>query len=80
VRPVDRLHPPAQEHGPNQKTDLKADGDWNAVGESDDRAGEEAGLHLSDPIDRLPEGRRERARSALAAAFGRSPVHGRWNR
>lgn len=40
----------------------------------DDRPGEEAGLHLSDPIDRIPEDRRERARSALAATFGRSPV------
>jgi aminoglycoside phosphotransferase (APT) family kinase protein len=39
----------------------------------DDRAGEEAGL-LSDPIDQLPEDRRERARTALAAAFGRAQV------
>lgn len=39
----------------------------------DDRARQEAGL-LSDLIDRIPEDRRERARSALAAAFGRSPV------
>jgi 2-haloacid dehalogenase len=23
-----------KEHGPNQKTDLKADGEWNAVGDS----------------------------------------------
>ncbi len=38
-----------------------------------DRSGKEAGL-LSDLIDRIPEDRRERARSALAAAFGRSPV------
>jgi aminoglycoside phosphotransferase (APT) family kinase protein len=29
---------------------------------------------LSDPVDHIPEDRRERARSALAAAFGRSPV------
>lgn len=40
----------------------------------DDRAGEEAGVQLSDPVDRIPEDRRERARSALAAVFGRSPV------
>jgi aminoglycoside phosphotransferase (APT) family kinase protein len=40
----------------------------------DDRSGEEAGLHLSDPIDQIPADRRERARSALAATFGRSPV------
>ena len=40
----------------------------------DGRAGQEAGLQLSDPIDHIPEDRRERARSALAAAFGRSPV------
>jgi aminoglycoside phosphotransferase (APT) family kinase protein len=40
----------------------------------DDRAGQEAGLHLSDPIDQIPEDRREKARSALAATFGRSPV------
>ena len=39
----------------------------------DDRAGQEAGL-LSDPVDHIPEDRRERARTALAAAFGRSPV------
>lgn len=39
-----------------------------------DRAGQEAGLHLSDLIDQIPEDRREKARSALAAAFGRSPV------
>jgi Ser/Thr protein kinase RdoA (MazF antagonist) len=40
----------------------------------DDRSRQEAGLHLSDPVDRLPQDRRERARSALTAAFGRSPV------
>ena len=40
----------------------------------DDRARQEAGLHLSDPIDRIPEDRRQRARSALTAAFGRAPV------
>lgn len=40
----------------------------------DDRAGEEAGLQLSDLVDRVPEDRRERARIALSAAFGRSPV------
>ena len=39
----------------------------------DDRSGEEAGL-LRDPIDRIPEGQRDRARSALATTFGRSPV------
>jgi aminoglycoside phosphotransferase (APT) family kinase protein len=31
-------------------------------------------MHLSDPIDQIPQDRRDRARSALAAAFGRSPV------
>ena len=40
----------------------------------DDRARQEAGLQLSDPIDRIPEDRRERARSALTTAFGRAPV------
>jgi aminoglycoside phosphotransferase (APT) family kinase protein len=40
----------------------------------DDRARQEAGLHLSDPIDRIPQDRRQRARSALTAAFGRAPV------
>jgi 2-haloacid dehalogenase len=25
---------PPKEHGPSQKTDLKADGDWDAVGNS----------------------------------------------
>lgn len=40
----------------------------------DDRPGKEAGLQLSDPIDRIPENQRERARTALAATFGRSPV------
>jgi len=40
----------------------------------DDRARQEAGLHLSDPIDCIPEDRRQRARSALTAAFGRAPV------
>jgi hypothetical protein len=29
---------------------------------------------LSDPVDHIPEDRRERARTALAATFGRSPV------
>lgn len=29
---------------------------------------------LSDPVDHIPEDRRQRARSALAATFGRSPV------
>jgi aminoglycoside phosphotransferase (APT) family kinase protein len=29
---------------------------------------------LSDPVDHIPEDHRERARSALAATFGRSPV------
>lgn len=29
---------------------------------------------LSDPVDRIPEDRRERARSALLATFGRAPV------
>jgi aminoglycoside phosphotransferase (APT) family kinase protein len=40
----------------------------------DDRARQEAGLHLSDLVDRIPEDRRDRARSALVAAFGRAPV------
>jgi aminoglycoside phosphotransferase (APT) family kinase protein len=40
----------------------------------DDRARQEAGLQLSDPVDRIPEDRRERARSALKVAFGRVPV------
>ena len=40
----------------------------------DDRARQEAGLHLSDPIDRIREDLRQRARSALTAAFGRAPV------
>jgi aminoglycoside phosphotransferase (APT) family kinase protein len=40
----------------------------------DDRARPEAGLHLSDPIDQIPEDRRERVRSALAATFGRARV------
>lgn len=31
-------------------------------------------MQLSDPVDRVPEDHRGRARSALAAAFGRSPV------
>lgn len=31
-------------------------------------------MPLSDPVDRIPEDRRERARTALATAFGRSPV------
>lgn len=31
-------------------------------------------MHLSDPLDRIVEDRRERARCALAATFGRSPV------
>ncbi len=39
----------------------------------DDRARQEAGL-LSDLIDRIPEDRRERARSALATTFGRAPL------
>ena len=40
----------------------------------DDRARPKAGLHLSDLIDQIPQDSRDRARSALAAAFGRSPV------
>jgi len=40
----------------------------------DDRPGEEAGLHLSDPFDLVAESRRDAARSAVAAAFGRVVV------
>jgi hypothetical protein len=40
----------------------------------DDRTRQEAGLHLSHLIDHIPEDRRERARSALAATFGRAPL------
>lgn len=38
-------------------------------GRVDDRPGEEAGLHLSDPFDLVAESCREAARSAVAAAF-----------
>lgn len=40
----------------------------------DDRARQEAGLQLSDPIDRIPEDRRHEARAALAEAFGATTV------
>jgi hypothetical protein len=40
----------------------------------DDRVGQEAGLHLSDLINQIPQDRRDRARSALTSAFGRSAV------
>jgi len=54
------------------ETDLRPMATGTRVGESAIRLAKSWAALSSDPIDRHPEDRRERARSALAAAFGRS--------
>src|SRR5690349_6088112 len=73
MRPVDRLHPPAQ--GARSEPEDRPQGRrrLECRGRVRDRPGEETGL-LNDPLDLLPQDRREQAERGLVAAFDRSPI------